>query len=134
MLVLGIISVVVVVILLILLLVISRQLSFTKEKLKVANDSIERLKLDYEHQLDLALKESQYQRENFAVKLNAQKDTFEAEKANWELTKKSFETSRVEDKALTAIQIKALNYHCRNLLISQNLFMGIDMTILNLFM
>ena len=108
MLVLGIISVVVVVILLILLLVISRQLSFTKEKLKVANDSIERLKLDYEHQLDLALKESQYQRENFAVKLNAQKDTFEAEKANWELTKKSFENSRVEDKALTAIQIKAL--------------------------
>ena len=104
----GIVALIVVFVLLILLFALTRQLSFTKEKLKIANDNIERLKLDYEHQLDLALKESQYQREHFAVKLNAQKDTFEAEKANWELTKKSFENSRVEDKALTAIQIKAL--------------------------
>ena len=108
MLVFGIIGSIVIIVLGVLLLLVTKQLLVTKEKLKEAQDNIERTKLDYEHQIDLAIRDSQHERENFAVKYNAQKEAFDAERENWLLTKKALETNRIEDKALTAIQIKAL--------------------------
>ena len=108
MLVFGIIGSIVIIVLGVLLLLVTKQLLVTKEKLKEAQDNIERTKLDYEHQIDLAIRDSQHERENFAVKYNAQKEAFDAERENWLLTKKALETNRIEDKALTAIQIKSL--------------------------